>query len=281
MKPIRSLLFCPGNNEKMVMKAIGSEADAVVLDLEDAVAIEQKEQARRQLIATLEDIDLSPRIFIRINDRQTAFFEADLLAVATLKDVSVIIPKVEQKEDIQKAVEILRKGAADGAERRISPILETAKGMMNAYEIATASDKICARSFGAVDFELDINAIQTEGGEEFLYAKSHVVIASRAAGIAAPIDSVYLDFQDDHGLQRDSFKAKSLGFQGKGAIHPRQLGIINQVFSPTKEEVDYATVVVEAFEEAERNGLASIKLDGKMIDYPVYKKAKQILAYQN
>ncbi|MCM3713966.1 HpcH/HpaI aldolase/citrate lyase family protein [Halalkalibacter oceani] len=280
MKPIRSLLFCPANNEKMVMKAIASEADAVVLDLEDAVAIEQKKQARQQLIATLEDVELSPRIFIRINDRQTAFFEDDLLAVATLKDVSVIIPKVEQKEDIEKAVEMLRKGAADGAERRISPILETAKGIMNAYEIATASDKICALSFGAVDFELDINAIRTEGGEEFLYAKSHVVIASRAAGIAPPIDSVYPDFQDDHGLQRDSFKAKSLGFQGKGAIHPRQLSIINEVFSPTKEEVDYATAVVEAFEEAEKNGLASIKLDGKMIDYPVYKKAKQMLAYQ-
>lgn len=286
MRIYRSFLFAPGNRPRFVEKVAHCGADAVILDLEDAVPIADKaatRQAVRQALATMSNCP----VYVRINPlvATTAFSQAigaaDLEAIVCGDLAGVILPKAERASEVQQAEALLaglegERGLAPGGIDLI-PIIETARGVHHAFDIASAGTRIQRLAFGAGDFTRDIGVRWSRREVESQYARSALVIASRAAGIEAPLDSVWIDIRDSRGLTRSARLVKQLGFQGKMAIHPSQVEPINTAFSPTAEELAYARRVVAAFEASEAAGAASLQLDGQMIDYPIVEAAQRIL----
>jgi citrate lyase subunit beta/citryl-CoA lyase len=283
----RSFLFAPGNRPRFVENVAHCGADAVILDLEDAVPIAEKEATRHAVRKALSTISNCP-VYVRINPLvaatsfSQAIGEADLEAVVCGDLAGVILPKTESASDAQQAEAILHR--LEG-ERHLAPggidlipIIETARGVHQAFDIANAGTRIQRLAFGAGDFTRDIGVRWSRREVESQYARSALVIASRAAGIDAPLDSVWINIRDPRGLMRSSRMAKQLGFQGKMAIHPTQVEPINTAFSPTLDELEYAKCVVAAFEAAEAAGEASVQLDGQMIDYPIVEAAQRIIA---
>ncbi|ETW96455.1 MAG: hypothetical protein ETSY1_26565 [Candidatus Entotheonella factor] len=286
MRIYRSFLFAPGNRPRFVEKVAHCGADAVILDLEDAVPIAEKEATRQAVREALTAITNCP-VYVRINPLvaatsfSQAIGEADLQAIVCSELAGVILPKTERASEAQQAESILsdlesERGLTPG-EIDLIPIIETALGVHNAFDIASAGTRIKRLSFGAGDFTRDIGVRWSRREVESQYARSALVIASRAAGIEAPLDSVWIDIRDLRGLARSARLVKQLGFQGKMAIHPTQVDPINTAFSPTPDELENAKRVVAAFEAAEVAGEASIQLDGQMIDYPIVEAAQRIL----
>ncbi len=282
----RSFLFAPGNRPRFVEKVAHCGADAVILDLEDAVPIAEKEVTRYAVREALATIANRP-VYVRINPLvaatsfSQAIGEADLEAIVCADLDGVILPKTESASDAAQAESILNglehaRGLTPGAIDLI-PIIETARGVYNAFEIADADTRIQRLAFGAGDFTRDIGVQWSRREVECQYARSAIVIASRAASIEAPLDTVWIEIRDLRGLTRSARLAKQLGFQGKMAIHPSQVEPINTAFSPTLDELENAKRVVAAFEAAETAGEASIQLDGQMIDYPIVEAAQRIL----
>ncbi|GIX47429.1 MAG: malyl-CoA lyase [Candidatus Tectimicrobiota bacterium] len=287
MPLLRTLLFAPGNRPPLLEKVGHCGADAVVLDLEDAVPVAEKEAARQAVRAAVRAITTCP-VYVRVNPltAATAFSlaigEADLEAVVCAELTGVLVPKIESPDDVRHAEHLLcmrerQLGLAPGHIDLI-PLLETARGIQHAYAIATAGTRVRRLAFGAGDFTRDLGVSWSRREVESLYARSALVVASRAAGLEPPLDSVWVRLQDRRGLVRSAKLAKQLGFQGKMVIHPSQVAPVNAVFSPTPEEVAFATRVVEAFRAAEAQGLASIQLDGHFIDYPLVEAAQRVLA---
>jgi citrate lyase subunit beta/citryl-CoA lyase len=287
MHLLRSILFAPGNRPRMVEKVGQCGADAVILDLEDAVPIAEKAATRPAVRTAIGAITACP-VYVRINPlvTTTGFSQpigaADLQAVVCAELAGIILPKVEAADEVRQADQLLctleqERGLAPGAIDLI-PIIETARGVQHAYEIATAGTRLQRLAFGAGDFTRDIGVRWSRREIESQYARSALVIAARAAGLEPPLDSVWVDLRDRRGLGRSARLAKQLGFQGKMCIHPSQVEPVNAVFSPTREEVALATQVVEAFRAAEARGLASIQLDGQFIDYPIVEAAQRLLA---
>ncbi|WHY71466.1 HpcH/HpaI aldolase/citrate lyase family protein [Fictibacillus enclensis] len=280
----RSYLFVPPVSSEMIDKALKSEADHVIIDLEDAVALGEKEEAGKRTLQKLLDRTSNKAVCIRINDITTPFWRKDVEIAIEGNADSIIIPKAESGANIQVVCEYMEERLN---RRKISyspevmPLVETARGVHEAYEIASSHRSVSRLLFGSVDFSLDVGCEPDGNGEELLFARSQIVIASRAAGIEAPVDTVFTDIKNEEGLRNETLRSKRLGFRGKLAIHPKQLPVIHQVFSPTQKEVEEAEAIVHAFEEAELRGLASLSLGGKMIDYPVYKKAKRLLTLSN
>lgn len=282
----RSFLFAPGNRPRFVEKVAHCGADAVILDLEDAVPIAEKEATRHAVREALATISNCP-VYVRINPLvaaasfSQAIGAADLEAIVCGDLAGVILPKTETASDAVQAESILNgleqeRGLTLGAIDLI-PIIETARGVHHAFEIADAGTRIKRLAFGAGDFTRDIGVRWSRREVESQYARSALVIASRAAGIEAPLDTVWIEIRDLRGLTRSARMAKQLGFQGKMAIHPGQVEPINTAFSPTLDELENAKRVVAAFEAAEAAGEASIQLDGQMIDYPIVEAAQRIL----
>ncbi len=282
----RSFLFAPGNRPRFVEKVAHCGADAVILDLEDAVPIAEKEATRHAVREALATISNCP-VYVRINPLvaaasfSQAIGAADLEAIVCGDLAGVILPKTETASDAVQAESILNgleqcRGLTLGALDLI-PIIETARGVHHAFEIADAGTRIKRLAFGAGDFTRDIGVRWSRREVESQYARSALVIASRAAGIEAPLDTVWIEIRDLRGLTRSARMAKQLGFQGKMAIHPGQVEPINTAFSPTLDELENAKRVVAAFEAAEAAGEASIQLDGQMIDYPIVEAAQRIL----
>jgi citrate lyase subunit beta/citryl-CoA lyase len=278
---LRSMLFVPGNNMRMIHKASTLEADAVILDLEDAVPMAEKETAR---IFVRDSIELvksgGPDVFVRVNALTTGLVADDLDAVICQSLDGIMFPKSDSKADvleIQRLIEEIegRKGLRSSC--TILPLIETAKGVLNADEIATASDRVIALSFGAVDFTRDMGVELSSDGMELLYPRARIAISARAAGIQA-VDAPWVNISDKAGLLRDAQLAKRLGFKGKLVIHPSQIEPVNQVFSPTPEEVEYAKKVVKAFKEGEARGLGAVSLDGKMIDIANFRQSEELLS---
>ncbi|PWA08137.1 CoA ester lyase [Pueribacillus theae] len=266
----KSYLFVPGNRTDRVAKALHSNAEAVIIDLEDAVAVEEKEKVRNDVNKLLKDLSATKKkLYVRINDMNTPFWKKDVHVVASHPFLGVMLPKTNRAEEIRA----LEKELSNQA---IIPLIETAKGILNAYEIASASSKVKRLAFGALDYCLDIGISHLQSEEALLFPRSTLVVASRAAGIKPPIDTVFSDFRDEKGLTMEAERVKSLGFYAKLCIHPKQVETINRIFSPTQSEIDWAEKVISAFERAEKKGLAAIDLDGTMIDYPVYRQALQI-----
>jgi citrate lyase beta subunit len=263
----RSLLFAPGNDERKLEKALAAGADAVVVDLEDAVPAGEKEAARSVAGRVLENRATGSLVAVRPNASGTAHGGADLEAVSGLDLDALVLPKATPE-----AVEAL---GVEGPP--VVAIVETAVGLRHAYETA-CTERVAALVLGAVDLGLELGLEPRADGQEVLYARSQLVVDSAAAGIRSPFDLVHLDIRDDEGLEAEARLARSLGFRGKACIHPAQIEIVHRVFSPTKEEQERARRVIEAFEHALAEGRGVVALDGEMIDLPVVERARRVLA---
>ncbi|HLX29108.1 MAG TPA: CoA ester lyase [Casimicrobiaceae bacterium] len=256
----RSLLFVPGNRPDRYAKACATRADAVIVDLEDAVAPVDKANARKSLVAALHG---GMRVMVRVNATGSEWFRDDLRACAHESVLAIVLPKAERADDIAEVASVC-------GERPVLPLVETALGLWNALDIARARN-VKALLFGALDFQADLGA----SDEDLFHARSQLVLVSRVAGIAAPIDGITQAVHDTELLRRDCLRARRLGFGGKLCIHPKQVDIVNACFSPSPEEVAWARRVVEAF--AQSAGNAAL-LDDRMIDRPVLTRAQAILA---
>ncbi|TYO94891.1 citrate lyase subunit beta/citryl-CoA lyase [Geothermobacter ehrlichii] len=271
MQIIRSFLFAPGSNSKLMQKALTVGADAIIFDLEDAVAVSEKEKARALAAEIVGRGEHQCLTYIRINSWDTSWAKADLAAAINAGVGGIMLPKAEDPA-VVKAVAGLLPPNVD-----FIPLVETAKGILNAYAIADCSDRVSRLAFGAIDFTLDIGADYSKTGTELLYARSQLVVASRAAGLLPPVDTVFPDLADSAGLETELNRVKQLGMFGKLAIHPKQISPINQLFTPSAEEIEDAIQVIKAFEEAQNKGVASIEINGKFVDYPVVAKAKRLI----
>jgi len=281
--PLRTWLFAPGNHPSKVEKVFNFDADAVILDIEDAVAIEQKEATR---IAVVDALKIRPerasKGYIRVNSIDTAFCHDDLVAAVGPWLDGIVLPKVEsagQLQTIDWLIAALERncGMVPGS-IDILPIVETGKGLSEIDGIARSDTRVRRLSFGAGDFTNDMGMIWTQEENELYHARSAIALASRAAGLEPPVDTVFIDLHDGKHLKKSAEKALGLGYQGKLCIHPSQIEPVNAVFTPSVEEVARARNHVEAFETAEAKGSASIQVDGYFVDYPIYEKAKSILA---
>jgi len=282
---IRTALFVPGNRPDRIVKAFGTGADFVIIDLEDAVPLSEKESSRpnvREKVAEFAD----RMILVRTNALGSAFVDGDLDEAIVEGVNGIILPKVERADDITKIntflIEVEKKRPLPEGSIRVFPFIESAAGVQHIYDIVstkTKPDRIHTVMFGAADYTLDMGIEMTMGGNELFYARSRIAIACRAAGIAPPVDTPFMiDLKNTEALISDARRAKELGFQGKLVIHPNQVEPCNRIFSPLPEEIKKAEKIVKAFEEAEAAGMAAIQLEGKFIDYPVVKRSKDILA---
>jgi citrate lyase subunit beta / citryl-CoA lyase len=270
----RSRLYLPGNDPKYILGAHQHQSDGVILDLEDSVAPAEKDAARLLVRNALRAVDFgqSERM-VRINQGQRGLEDVD--AVVPQNVHMLLIPKVETAEQV-KAVdtraEAARQAVGLDSPCLLMPIIESALGCFNALAIATASPNVAALTIGLEDYTADLGAQRTPEGRESFWARQVIVNAARAAGVT-PIDTVFSDVSDMEGLRKAVLEAKGLGFEGKGCIHPRQVSIVHEAFAPTPEEIERATRIVVAFEDAERRGLGVVALGSKMIDPPVVKRA--------
>ncbi|MBV9826787.1 MAG: CoA ester lyase [Alphaproteobacteria bacterium] len=277
---MRSFLFAPGNHARRVEKALTLDADAVILDLEDAVAIAEKAATRASVVAAF-DAPRAGLLYVRVNAVDTEFCYGDLVAVARPRLDGIVLPKVESATGLATADWVLAQLERERGLPRggidIIPIIETARGLDQLGAILNAGTRVRRIAFGAGDFTLDVNMIWTRAETELAHARATCVTGSRAAGLEAPLDTVWVDLRDGDGLGASAQTALGLGFQGKMCIHPDQIGIVNRVFTPSDEEVAFAERVAAAFAKAESEGSASIQLDGKFIDYPIVFRAQRTL----
>ena len=278
----RSMLFLPGNNPNMLINAGTLGADSVIFDLEDAVSPAEKDAARILVRNTMRYMDLgAAEVVVRINSVDTAFWRADLDAVIPERPGVILLPKSARREDVLAADgyigEIEDKLGLPKMGVKLMPLIETALGVENAFEIASASPRVCALFLGAEDLTADLRCRRTKEGREIEYARTRLVIAARAAGVEV-YDTPFTDVNDDEGIVRDAELAKALGFSGKASISPRHVDVINAVFSPTLEEIEYAYEVMDAIRIAKEQGKGAIALRGKMIDAPIVARAEQTIA---
>ncbi len=274
----RSRLYLPGNDPKFFPNAGLHKPDGVILDLEDSVSPAEKDAAQLVVRNSLRGIDFygSERM-VRINQLPRGL--DDLKYVVPHNVHVILIPKCETADDVTKVdeeVQRLRKEYKIKNKIYYMPIIESALGIINAYEIASASENNCALTIGLEDYTADIGAERTKEGRESFYARSMIVNAAKAVKIAA-IDTVFSDVNDMEGLRESVLEAKSLGFEGKGCIHPRQIKVVHEAFAPSEEEIEKAKKIVDAFNAAKAKGLGVVSLGSKMIDPPVVKRAERIL----
>ena len=281
MPVLRSLLFAPGNHARRVHKCLTLEADAVILDLEDAVAQAEKVATRDLVVQALGQ----PRRglgYVRVNALSTSWALGDLQAVVAPGVDGIVLPKVESARELHTAqwlLEALERDRGLPAGRLdLIPIIETAAGFANLPSIAQAARRARRLAFGAGDFTLDVGLAWSADEAELLPHRSALVLQSRAAALEPPLDTVWVTLDDAPGFQRSVERARSLGFQGKLCIHPDQVPVVNACFSPTPQELAQARRVISAFEQAEREGLAAIQVDGQFVDYPIVYRAQRIVA---
>ena len=281
MNGLRSLLFVPGNAANMLDKALGFRPDAYVPDMEDSVPDSEKDNARQVIRSYLPKLSAAgPWVVPRVNALNSGLIEADLAAVVGPWIGGVSVGKIQSVDDIRAISEIIagleREAELPASTIRLIPWIETALAVVHCYAICRASPRIVAVAFGAEDYTDDMGIERSEDESEIAYARSTVSIAARAAGVTA-LDTPYFRFKDQQGLRANALAAKRCGFKGKFAIHPAQIETINDAFSPSEAELEHARRVVAAFEEAERAGRGSTSLDGKVIDVPVFKRARALL----
>jgi len=279
---LRSLLFAPGNHARRLEKVGQFGSDAIVLDLEDAVANAEKIAARASTRAALPTYRETV-VIVRVNGAHTGLTEGDVDAVVCPELDCVMVPKVENAETLATLDELVgrlerERGIAEG-QVRFLPLIETATGLVRCEEIASsAPERVVTLMFGLGDFSVDIGVDLTREAMELLYARSRLVVAARAAGMPSPIDGPYPDIHDIDGLVGNTHLSRRLGFQGRVVVYPAQVEPVQRAYSElSQEELDQAKRVVEAFEEAEAAGVASIQVDGRFIDYPLYYRARHRL----
>jgi citrate lyase subunit beta/citryl-CoA lyase len=283
MRRVRSLLFVPGHKPSMVAKAMASEADGVIIDLEDAVPDDHKLEARSQL-AELPDPG-GRDVFVRTNGPATDLLWGDINALAAARPAGLLLPKAELPSDVLRIDGALlaaeEAAGLDPGSIDLLLSLESALGLHNAYEMARASERVVSLVFASGeegDLVADLGVQWSLTGPELLMARSQTVIAARAAGLDFPLDAVYMNIRDLDGLRTEAEFAKRLGLTGKLCIHPAQVPIVNDVFTPSQEELAQQRRILEAFDRALAEGSAAVQLDGMMIDYANAKRARRILA---
>ena len=279
---IRSFMFTPANHPRRVEKVFQIGADAVILDLEDAVAVAEKVGARDDVVAAFSGSQRDCLHYVRINSVETEFWRDDIQATVGSWLDGVVVPKVESAVallEVERAIaEAEDKAGLEAGCLDILPIIETAKGVEAAAEIATAGSRIRRFAFGGGDYTLDLDYEWSADEDVLAYARARLSHASRLGGLLPPIDTVVLQINDDARFTASAQRGRKFGFGGKLCIHPSQVPLTNAIFSPSAEEIAHATAVVAAFEAAEASGSASIQLDGYFIDYPIVYKSQRILA---
>ena len=278
-QPLRSFLFAPGNHPRRVEKALSLAADAVILDLEDAVAIAEK-PATREAVAAVFGRLRHGWLYVRVNAVDTDFCYGDLVAIVRPGLDGIILPKIESAAGLATVdwlvAQLERERGLPPGGIDLIPIIETARGLDSVAAIAASGTRVRRLAFGAGDFTLDVNMVWSRGESELAHARAAIVTASRAAGLEAPLDTVWVDLTDREGLENSARAALGLGFQGKMCIHPDQIAVANRVFTPSDAEIAFAERVAAAFAEAEAEGSAAIQLDGKFIDYPIVYRAHRV-----
>ena len=282
LKLRRAMMFMPGNNPAMLQNAGIYGADSVIFDLEDAVSIHEKDSARQLVFQALTHFTYSCEIAIRINHIQTPYGFNDLETVLPGKPDLIRLPKAESAEEIQTVAEIIDRverecGFPDGT-IKMGAAIETAKGLRQAYAIASASPRMEFLAIGGEDFIADLKTTRSKDGRELFVARSQLVLAAREAGIQA-IDTVFADANDDETFLNEVRFIKQLGFDGKSVINPRQVRQVQEVFAPTEKEISHARRVLAAYQDALDRNSGVIALDGKMIDTPIVTRAERVLAY--
>ena len=277
----RSYLYAPGTDARVMGKALAAGADAVVLDLEDAVPRAEKGAARRTVAALLAGADAPSDVHVRINRTPDGFDHDDAAAVVCPRLRALRLPKTEAADhvrDLDAALVSLEDAAGmPHGTVRLYPTLESARGVVALQEILGASARIERVAFGATDFLADIAA---SGDDDLatLHARSTVVLTSRAAGVGPPVDSVHTDLGDDEGLRQEALRARSLGFFGKSIIHPRQIPVVHAVFTPTADDIAWAERVVAALHAADVGGRGAVVVEGTFVDAAVAARARAVLA---
>ena len=282
MTRLRSLLFVPGNRAEMLAKAAGAAADVLLPDMEDSVPDAEKAAARETVAAFLPRLAGSGKLIVpRVNSLATGWMEADLEAVVGPAIFGISVGKIEAPGDVsaisKRLSELETRAGLEAGRLKLIPWIETARAIVHCYEILTASARIAGAAFGAEDFTNDMGVERIDEEWQLLHARAALCTAARAAGVPA-LDTPYFKFRDLDGLRASSIAGKQLGFKGRFAIHPGQIATINECFAPSAAELEHARCVVAAYEEAERQGRASTSLDGRVIDVPVVKRARALLA---
>lgn len=282
---VRSLLFAPGSNPRMLSKACGSVADAVILDLEDAVAPSARADARSAVAVAIDENPGRPGIFVRVNHPSTGSMDADLDITVRPGLFGIVLPKTDSPSDVARLDEALsereaRAGLPVGS-IAILPLVESCRGLHHGYEIARQSPRVVGMAFSsgeAGDFMSDLGGQWTQDGVAMLYPRSKLVCDTRAAGLSWPVDGVVMNLGDTSVLESECRLARRLGYQAKMAIHPMQLDVIHAVFTPTEAEIEASLAVTRAHETAQSEGTGAFTLDGMMIDQANVERANRILA---
>jgi len=283
MAIMRSVFYVPGNNEKMVSKAPSIPADIITLDLEDSVPPAEKPKARE---VTRENLKYAAKggaeVYVRINNWETLLTNDDLEAVVHEGINGICLAKCGEPNHVirldWKLEELERRRGIPVGIVKVQLLIETAKGVIHAYQSAVASSRVNSLIFGAVDYTKDMRVKLTTEGQEFFYARAHTAVAARAAGCVA-IDCPFVAFKDVEAFERDTKFGRTLGYEGRMLIHPNQIEPSHRIYTPAPDDVDWAKGVVEMFEkEAIPKGMAAVAYQGKMVDTPVYENAKTILA---
>ena len=282
MQLLRSIVFVPGNRSNMLERALGFGADIIMVDLEDSVPPGEKAAACELATEWVPRLAAAgKRVMVRVNALDTGLASGELSAVVCPDLAGISIGKGNTAWDMQQVDQLLApletKAGVEAGSIKVIPWIETAMAIVHVYEMARASQRIVGIAFGAEDYTNDMGVTRSDFGEECYFARSSVAVAARAAGVAG-LDGPFVGFRDPDGLRTDAGAARRMGYTGKFAIHPAQIDIINETFSPDPEDVAYARRVVEAWDEAEAAGRGSLSIDGRMVDVPVVKRAQNILA---
>ena len=277
----RSMLFLPGNTPNIIQNGGILGADAVILDLEDAVAPGEKDSARILVRSVIRGMGFDPcEVIVRINAIDTPFWQKDLDAISPVRPSLIMPPKTACAQDVLTVdayiTQLEEKLGMETGSVGLIPLIETALGVENAFQIASASPRVKAIFLGGEDLTADLHCKRTKEGEEISYARCRMVCAARAAGVEV-YDTPFTDVNDDEGIYADAQKAKSLGFTGKSAISPRHVQAINDVFSPSIKDIEYAYEVMEAIRIGKSQGKGAVALRGKMIDAPIVARAQQTI----
>src|SRR5213594_1287154 len=280
----RSWMFVPGHRQRMIDKAFGLNADAIMLDIEDGVAPNEKDAARKNIAESLgrEKAPGSPARYVRINAIGHARMDADLEAVIRPGLEGLVCPKVDTPDEVRKIDAILNdkepKNNLKKSSVKLLIAIESPRGLLNAPVIAASSPRVAGLLFGAEDFGREIGLPTVREGEarDLIYARSSMVIAAACSHVQA-VDGVWVDLNDSQGLLGFAKQSRQLGFSGMSCIHPSQVDAINTTFSPTAEEIDYCQKVLQAFEEANARGDGSIAFGGQLIDRPIVERARRTI----
>lgn len=277
----RTMMFVPGNNPAMIKDAGIYGADSIMFDLEDAVAMTEKDAARMLVFQALQTVDYGEtELVVRINDLHSEFGRADIFAMVKAGVHVIRLPKTETPEDVVEVASVISEaekkfGIQEGTTLMMAAI-EGAMGALNAPAIATASDRLIGIAIGAEDYVTNMKTKRYPDGQELFFARSMIVHAARAAGISA-FDTVYSDVDNTEGFLNEVRLIHQLGFDGKSCINPRQIPLVNSVYQPTVKEINHALDVLCAIEEAKEKGSGVISLNGKMIDKPIVERAERVI----